>query len=223
MSQARYVRTGATNYLLDAGLQWGGAPAVKGVRDPAVELMHTLVTVHAEVFAGCEPLLDKTLGILVEGLIDTLLSLFLEHKDTNFKLLDANGYCQLMLELEYFETILNQYFTSGASESLKSLQGILLEKATESCLRESDDDDKHQGGTISPDELIALAQQCSSELLQSELERTRINTACFMESFPLEFAPESVKVAYASFRGSMDASNGVFMGAQAVGSTQRWR
>ncbi|KAM0035591.1 putative exocyst complex component EXOC2/Sec5 [Helianthus debilis subsp. tardiflorus] len=222
-AKAQYVRTGATKYLLDAGLQRGGAPAVKGVRDPAVELMHTLVTVHAEVFAGCEPLLDKTLGILVEGLIDTLLSLFHEHKDTNLKLLDANGYCQLMLELEYFETILNQNFTSGASESLKSLQGILLDKATESCSRESDDDDKQQGGTISPDDLIALAQQCSSELLQSELERTRINTACFMESFPLEFAPESGKVAYASFRGSMDASSGVFMGAQAVGSTQRWR
>ncbi|KAK1427186.1 hypothetical protein QVD17_15869 [Tagetes erecta] len=222
-AKAHYVRAGATNYLLDAGLHWGGAPAVKGVRDPAVELMHALVTVHAEVFAGCEPLLDKTLGILVEGLIDTLLSLFHEHKDTNLKLLDANGYCQLMLELEYFETVLNQYFSSGASESLKSLQGILLEKATESCSHGSDDDDKQQAGAISPDDLIALAQQCSSELLQSELERTRINTACFMESFPLEFAPESVKVAYASFRGSMDASSGVFMGAQAVGSTQRWR
>ncbi|MFS7912432.1 putative exocyst complex component EXOC2/Sec5 [Helianthus anomalus] len=116
--------------------------------------MHTLVTVHAEVFAGCEPLLDKTLGILVEGLTNTLLSLFHDYKDTNLKLLDANGYCQLMLELEYFKTILNQYFTSGASESLKSLQGILLDKATESCSRESDDDDKQQGGTISPDDLI---------------------------------------------------------------------
>lgn len=51
------------------------------------------------MFAGCEPLLDKTLGILVEGLIDTLLSLFHEHKDDNLKLLDANGYCQLMLEV----------------------------------------------------------------------------------------------------------------------------
>nr|XP_043637474.1 exocyst complex component SEC5A-like [Erigeron canadensis] len=221
-AKANYVRTAATNYLLDAGLQWGGAPAVKGVRDPAMELMHTLVTVHAEVFAGCEPLLDKTLGILVEGLIDTLLSLFHEQKEANLKLLDANGYCQLMLEIEYFETILNQYITSDASESLKSLQGILLEKATESCSHESVDDDQHQG-TISPDDLIALAQQCSSELLQYELERTRINTACFMESFPLEFAPESVKVAYASFRGSMDASSTVFMSAQALNSSQRWR
>ncbi|KVI01640.1 hypothetical protein Ccrd_020082 [Cynara cardunculus var. scolymus] len=223
---ANYVRTAATNYLLDAGLQWGGAPAVKGVRDPAVELMHTLVVVHAEVFAGCEPLLDKTLGIVVEGLIDTLLSLFHEHKDTGLKLLDANGYCQLMLEVEYFETILNQYFTGDATESLKSLQGVLLEKATESnCSAEPSGDDAaaDEKQTASPDDLIALAQQCSSELLQSELERTRINTACFMESFPLEFAPESVKVAYASFRGSMDASSGAFMAQAAVGSRQRWR
>lgn len=44
-----------------------------------------------------------------------------------------------------------------------------------------------------------------------------------MESFPLEFAPESVKVAYASFRGSMDASSGIFVGAQAIVAAHRWR
>ncbi|XP_028111462.1 serine--tRNA ligase-like [Camellia sinensis] len=37
------------NYLLDSGVQWGGAPAVKGVRDAAVELLPTLVAVHAEL------------------------------------------------------------------------------------------------------------------------------------------------------------------------------
>lgn len=34
-----------------------------------------------QVSAGCKPLLDKILQILVEGLIDTLLGLFHEHKD----------------------------------------------------------------------------------------------------------------------------------------------
>lgn len=74
------------------------------------------------------------------------------------------------LQLEYFETILNPYFTSGARESLKSLQGLLLEKATESMAdfvdnpghnrrptRGSEDavsDDRPQGATVSPDELI---------------------------------------------------------------------
>ena len=52
-----------------------------------------------QVFACCKPLLDKTLGILVEGLIDTLLSIFHENKMKDFRALDANGFCQLMLEV----------------------------------------------------------------------------------------------------------------------------
>ncbi|XP_016437882.2 exocyst complex component SEC5A-like [Nicotiana tabacum] len=233
-AKTNLIRTAAINYFLDGGVQWGAAPAVKGVRDAAVELLHTLVAVHAEVFAGCKPLLDKTLGILVEGLIDIFLSLFHENQDKDLKALDANGFCQLMLELDYFETILNPYFTHEARESLKTLQGVLLEKATE-CVAEvtetpthsrrptrgSDDvflDDRQQGMTVSPDDLIALAQQYSSELLQSELERTRINTACFVESIPLDSVPESAKAAYASFRGPMDSPSRNFRGSQHIGS-----
>ncbi|CAN4116486.1 unnamed protein product [Withania somnifera] len=233
-AKTNLIRTAAINYFLDGGVQWGAVPAVKGVRDAAVELLHTLVAVHAEVFAGCKPLLDKTLGILVEGLIDTFLSLFHENQNKDLRALDANGFCQLMLELDYFETILNSYFTHEARESLKTLQGVLLEKATE-CVAEatetpthsrrptrgSDDvflDDRQQGMTVSPDDLIALAQQYSSELLQSELERTRINTACFVESIPLDSVPESAKAAYASLRGSVDSPSRSFRGSQHIGS-----
>ncbi|TYI39161.1 hypothetical protein ES332_A02G078300v1 [Gossypium tomentosum] len=240
-AKANLIRTAAMNYLLDSGVQWGSAPAVKGVRDAAVELLHTLVAVHAEVFAGAKPLLDKTLGILVEGLIDILISLFHENESKDLSSLDANGFCQLMLELEYFETILNPFFTSDARESMKSLQGVLLEKTTESLsevenpghnrrpTRGSEDaaaDEKQQGASVSPDDLIALAQQYSSELLQGELERTRINTACFVESLPMESAPDSVKAAYASFRGPMDSPSKNYRGTQATGSpsfTQRRR
>ncbi|GMJ12391.1 exocyst complex component sec5 [Hibiscus trionum] len=233
-AKANLIRTAATNYLLDSGVQWGSAPAVKGVRDAAVELLHTLVAVHAEVFAGAKPLLDKTLGILVEGLIDTLISLFHENESTDLSSLDTNGFCQLMLELEYFETILNPFFTSDARESMKSLQGVLLEKATETLsevenpghnrrpTRGSEDavpDERQQAASVSPDDLIALAQQYSSELLQAELERTRINTACFVESLPMESAPDSVKAAYASFRGPVaPPPNKNFRGTQATGS-----
>lgn len=219
-AKATLVRSAATSYLLNSGIQWGAAPAVKGVRDAAVELLHTLVAVHAEVFAGAKPLLDKTLGILVEGLIDTFISIFHENESTDLRSLDTNGFCQLMLELEYFETVLNPYFTSDARDSLKSLQGLLLEKATESVIeavdnpghnrratRGSEDalaDDK-QGTTVSPDELISLAQQHSSEFLQSELERTRINTACFAESIPLDSVPEPAKSAYSPYKNSMDS------------------
>nr|POE75650.1 exocyst complex component sec5b [Quercus suber] len=116
------------NYSLDSSVHWGAAPAVKGVCDAAVELLHAF---YLSVFAGAKPLLDKTLGILVEGLIDTFLSLFHENKTKDLRSLDANGFCHLMLELEYFETVLNPYFTPDARETLKSLQGVLLEKATE--------------------------------------------------------------------------------------------
>ncbi|RDX77326.1 Exocyst complex component SEC5A [Mucuna pruriens] len=226
-AKANLIRSAAMNYLLNSGVQWGAAPAVKGVRDAAVELLHTLVAVHAEVFAGAKPLLDKTLGILVEGLIDTFISIFHENETTDLSALDTNGFCQLMLELEYFETILNPYFTSDARDSLKSLQGVLLEKATESMTdgvdnpghnrrptRGSEDalaDDK-QGTTVSPDELISLAQQYSSEFLQSELERTRINTACFAESIPLDSVPEPAKSAYSPFRNSMDSPSKNYRG-----------
>lgn len=233
-AKANLIRSAATNYLLNSGIQWGAAPAVKGVRDAAVELLHTLVAVHAEVFAGAKPLLDKTLGILVEGLIDTFISIFHENENTDLSALDTNGFCQLMLELEYFETILNPYFTSDARDSLKSLQGLLLEKATESVTdavdnpghhrrptRGSEDavaDDK-QGSTVSPDELISLAQQYSSEFLHTELERTRINTACFAESIPLDTVPEPAKSAYSPFRNSMDSPSRNYRGAHNIGSS----
>ncbi|XP_019053775.1 PREDICTED: exocyst complex component SEC5B-like isoform X2 [Nelumbo nucifera] len=97
-AKANIIRIAAVNYLLKAGVQWGGAPPVKGVRDAAIELLHTFVAVHAEVFAGAKPLLDKTLGILIEGLVDTFLNLFHENDTKDLKLLDANGFCQLMLE-----------------------------------------------------------------------------------------------------------------------------
>lgn len=65
---------------------------------------------------------------------------------------------------------MNPYFTPDARESLKSLQGVLLEKATENMTeavenpghhrrptRGSEDalaDDRQQGMTVSPDDLI---------------------------------------------------------------------
>lgn len=75
-----------------------------------------------------------------------------------------------LLQLEYLETILNPYLTPIAMASLKSLQGVLLEKATESAseavenpghhrrsTRGSEDalaDERQQGMTLSPDDLI---------------------------------------------------------------------
>ena len=73
------------------------------------------------------------------------------------------------MQLEYFETVLNPYLTAGARESLKSLQGVLLDKATENvsenvenpghnrrATRGSEEaaDDRQDGMSVSPDDLI---------------------------------------------------------------------
>ncbi|KAG7655047.1 Exocyst complex component EXOC2/Sec5 N-terminal domain [Arabidopsis suecica] len=231
-AKANLIRTAATNYLLDSGIQWGAAPPVKGIRDAAVELLHTLVAVHAEVFAGAKPLLDKILGTLVEGLIDTFLSLLEENRSDDLSSIDANGFCQLMLELEYFETILKPYLTVDATESLKSLQGAVLEKAIESIsetvennpgghqrkpTRGSEDaisDDKQS--SVSPDDLLALAQQCTSGMLQLELEKTRLNSACFIETIPLDPVPPVAKAAYS--RTSTDSPSRNYRESQPMGS-----
>ncbi|ONK55243.1 uncharacterized protein A4U43_UnF5970 [Asparagus officinalis] len=229
-AKSNLTRVAASNYLFDSGVQWGGAPAVKGIRDATLELLHCLVAVHAEVFSGARPLLEKTLGILVEGLIDTFLSLYQEHKAKDLKLLDANGFCQLMLELEYFETVLHTYFSPEAHEALKSLQGLLLEKACESSsepienpghhrrsTRGSEDamaDDKPQGSTVSPDDLLALAHQCSTELLEGELERTRLNVVCFMETSLQPSA--AVKPSFSSFQAPVSSPS--YRKQQTVGS-----
>ncbi|KAF7001766.1 hypothetical protein CFC21_017369 [Triticum aestivum] len=179
-AKSNVIRNAAQNYLLDSGIHWGAAPVVKGIRDATLDLLHILVAVHAEVYSGARPLLEKTLKILVEGLVDIFLSLFYENKAKDLRMLDANGFCQLMLELEYFETVLNTYFSTEAQQALKSLQESLLEKACESGSEDAASDDK-QVPSVSPDDLLALAQQHGSDLLQGELERTRLNIACFME------------------------------------------
>nr|ACN25857.1 unknown [Zea mays] len=218
-AKSNLIRSSAQSYLLDPGIYWGAAPMVKSIRDATLDLLHILVAVHAEIYSGARPLLEKTMKILVEGLVDIFLSVFHENKTKGIRLLDANGFCQLMLELEYFETVLHTYFSPEAQQAMKSLQENLLEKACESIAeamenpghqrrptRGSEDassDDRQP--SVSPDDLLLLAQQYSSDLLQGELERTRLNIACFMESaLQSTSAPAGSKpAAYSSYHAQV--------------------
>ncbi|KAK3144791.1 hypothetical protein QOZ80_4AG0317910 [Eleusine coracana subsp. coracana] len=215
-AKSNLIRSAVQSYLLDASIHWGAAPAVKGIRDATLDLLHILVAVHAEVYAGARPLLEKAMKILVEALVDIFLSVFHENKTKDIRLLDANGFCQLMLEFEYFETVLHTYFSPEAQQALKSLQENLLEKACETLAEALENPGHHrrptrgsedaasdgQVSSVSPDDLLALAQQCSSDLLQGELERTRLNIACFMESTLQSASAQagSKPAAYASYQ-----------------------
>lgn len=71
------------------------------------------------------------------------------------------------LQLEYFETVLHTYFSPDAHGALKSLQGLLLEKACESASESSENPGHHRRPTrgsedaiiddkptVSPDDLL---------------------------------------------------------------------
>ncbi|CAN6880530.1 unnamed protein product, partial [Brassica oleracea var. botrytis] len=73
--------------------------------------------------------------------------------------------------------------------------------------------------SVSPDDLLALTQQCSNELLQLELEKTRLNSACFVETSPLDSISPVAKFAYSSSR----APSRNYRDAQTVDSPVRTR
>jgi hypothetical protein len=192
-----------------------------------------------------------------------------------------NVLCYICLQLEYFETVLQAYFSPEAQQALKSFQENLLEKACESVAEALENPGHHRRPTrgsedtasdgqpsVSPDDLLvsapmcstcglmllsklmidvkyicqdnvtpnlyslrpkllvvlsfldtflcyngpcitrkmvsalqAVAQQYSSDLLQGELERTRLNIACFMDStLQSTSAPAASKpAAYSSY------------------------
>lgn len=94
-----------------------------------------------QVYSGARPLLEKTMKILVEGLVDIFLSVFHENKTKDIRLLDANGFCQLMLEASVWLLLfVTRFFSSHSyvygSASLHSLQRLVLFACSLSTLRQ---------------------------------------------------------------------------------------
>lgn len=200
-AKAALIGTAAAAYFLEDGLQWGAAPPVKGIRDAAVELLHPLITVHAELYAGAKPYLDKAIAILIEGLMYALLNVFNENKLKALRVVDLNGFSQLALELSYLETVLQCHFTTAAHDKLVLLRDQLKEKVLET-LREAEtlghrrssrgvedgpaSEERLQNLSMSSEELNALEQQICGDFLQLELRRTRLNTVCFTNGHELQ-------------------------------------
>ncbi|CAK9238429.1 unnamed protein product, partial [Sphagnum troendelagicum] len=197
LAKAASVGSAAAAYLLDDGTQWGASPPVKGIRDAVVELLHPVVAVHAEVYAGANPFVEKVINHLAAGLMDALLNVFTEAKGKVLKVLDVQGYCQLMLEVEYIEAVLGGYFTAPAREAAQHLRSLLWEKVFEffgdtsdpvharRSTRGSDDGSAIDGGSnlsLSAEDIQAIAQQIIAEHLPNELKRTRVNVFCFTEA-----------------------------------------
>lgn len=194
-AKATSVGTAAAAYLLDDGTQWSASPPVKGIRDAVVELLHPLVSVHAEVYAGAKPFVEKVINHLAEGLMEALLNVFTENKTKVLKSLDVQGYCQLMLEVEYIEAVLGGYLTPPAREAAHNLRDLLLDRVLETVgdmsepglrrsTRSSDDGTEDRGSivSISQEDIQILLQQVIADYLPHELKRTRVNVFCFTDA-----------------------------------------
>jgi exocyst complex component 2 len=194
VAKAREIRRATEAYLLYDGSQWSSTPPVKEFRYTLMELMHPLVTTHAEVFAGAKPFLEKAINSLVVALMDSLVAVFNDNRNTAFHRFDINGYVQLMLELEYMQTVLEGYLTTEAYDLAAAFRGLLLDKVLETVAEMSDQQihgrgsvrggsqDGYDYGGMTPDDLQGLAQDHIQSYLPSELKRTRLNVLCFMEA-----------------------------------------
>ncbi|CAI7791451.1 unnamed protein product [Closterium sp. NIES-54] len=199
--KANHLGFAVIKYFLEDGTSWATAPPVRGLRDSALELMHPLVAVHAEVHVGCRPFVDKAINTLAEGLMDALQQVAYQHED--LQRLDANAFCQLSLELDYFETVLHPFSSPALEEILFQLREMLLQRTLQALQQEAArpanararaDSEERDNHPQTAADLKVMADNISSDLLPYELRRTKVNVFCFTGKVQIEPLPEELQV-----------------------------
>ncbi|CAI5459224.1 unnamed protein product [Closterium sp. Yama58-4] len=199
-AKAQHLGMAVIRYFLEDGTSWAAAPPVKGLRDSALDLILPLVAVHAEVSAGCSPFVDRAINTLAEGLMDALHQVAFQHAD--LEQLDANAFCQLSLELDYFQAVLQPFASPSLDDIIFQLRDMLLHRTMQSIAaagpppddRPSYERQLSRGGGMrsgewgeerdiptpqTPEQLKGIADSLSADLLPGELRRTRVNVFCF--------------------------------------------
>ncbi|GJP37515.1 hypothetical protein CLOM_g21912 [Closterium sp. NIES-68] len=230
-AKAQHLGMAVIRYFLEDGTAWAAAPPVKGLRDSALDLILPLVAVHAEVSAGCSPFVDRAINTLSEGLMDALHQVAFQHAD--LEQLDANAFCQLSLELDYFQAVLQPFASPSLDDIIFQLRDMLLHRTMQSIAAAGpppDDRPSYErqlsrggGGMRSgewgeerdiptpqtPEQLKGIADSLSADLLPGELRRTRVNVFCF----GLRLPDDSLHAASPS--GGYDSSS-IIHGAQST-------
>ncbi|CAI5472225.1 unnamed protein product [Closterium sp. Yama58-4] len=199
-AKAQHLGMAVIRYFQEDGTNWATAPPVKGLRDSALDLILPLVAVHAEVSAGCSPFVDRAINTLAEGLMDALHQVAFQHED--LEQLDANAFCQLSLELDYFQAVLQPFASPALDDIIFQLRDMLLHRTMQSIAatgpppddRPSYERQLSRGGGMrsgewgeerdiptpqTPEQLKGIADSLSADLLPGELRRTRVNVFCF--------------------------------------------
>ncbi|CAI5970513.1 unnamed protein product [Closterium sp. NIES-65] len=216
-AKAQHLGMAVIRYFLEDGTSWAAAPPVKGLRDSALDLILPLVAVHAEVSAGCSPFVDRAINTLAEGLMDALHQVAFQHAD--LEQLDANAFCQLSLELDYFQAVLQPFASPSLDDIIFQLRDMLLHRTMQSIAaagpppddRPSYERQLSRGGGMrsgewgeerdiptpqTPEQLKGIADSLSADLLPGELRRTRVNVFCFGLRLPDDSLHASPSGAY---------------------------
>ncbi|CAI5536487.1 unnamed protein product [Closterium sp. Naga37s-1] len=215
-AKAQHLGMAVIRYFLEDGTSWAAAPPVKGLRDSALDLILPLVAVHAEVSAGCSPFVDRAINTLAEGLMDALHQVAFQHAD--LEQLDANAFCQLSLELDYFQAVLQPFASPSLDDIIFQLRDMLLHRTMQSIAaagpppddRPSYERQLSRGGgmrsgewgeerdipTPQTPEQLKATDSLSADLLPGELRRTRVNVFCFGLRLPDDSLHASPSGAY---------------------------
>ncbi|KAF6747156.1 exocyst complex component Sec5-domain-containing protein [Ephemerocybe angulata] len=102
--------------ILDPKMDWFETPQPTSIRPYMYETLMYLVGVHAQVCEAAEPLLPRTLNLLVEGLAAESLQCFRQ-----VKRFGMGGMLRATLEIEFMHQTLGRYVTPLAAETLSEL------------------------------------------------------------------------------------------------------
>ncbi|PPQ68923.1 hypothetical protein CVT24_007667 [Panaeolus cyanescens] len=111
--------------ILDTGMDWFDTPQPTEIRPYMYETLMSLVVVHAQVCSVAEPLLDRTLNILVEDLAGEALRCIRQ-----VKRFGMGGMLRATLEIEFMHQTLGRYVTTTAANTLSDLYNKISQAYT---------------------------------------------------------------------------------------------
>ncbi|KAG2003313.1 hypothetical protein CC2G_003924 [Coprinopsis cinerea AmutBmut pab1-1] len=114
--KAKAVKNALRSGILDPQMDWYDTPQPKEIRPYVFETLMYLVDVHAQVCEAAEPLLPRTLNLLVEELASEALHCFRQ-----VKRFGMGGMLRATLEIEFMHQTLGRYVTPHAAETLSEL------------------------------------------------------------------------------------------------------
>ncbi|TFK20519.1 hypothetical protein FA15DRAFT_673418 [Coprinopsis marcescibilis] len=114
--KSKAVKNALRSGILDPQMDWYETPQPTEIRPYVYETLMYLVDVHAQVCEAAEPLLPRTLNLLVEELASEALHCFRQ-----VKRFGMGGMLRATLEIEFIHQTLGRYVTSQAAETLSEL------------------------------------------------------------------------------------------------------